>query len=32
MGIEVAAPKIKKIKEEKEESTKVEYSLTTFEN
>ena len=30
MGIEVAAPKIKKIKEE--ESTKVEYSFTTFEN
>lgn len=32
MGIEVVAPKVKKIKEEKEESTKVEYSLTTFEN
>ena len=32
MGIEVAAPKIKKIEEEKEDSTKVEYSLTTFEN
>ncbi len=32
MGIEVAAPKVKKIKEEKEESTKVEYSFTTFEN
>ena len=31
MGIEVAA-KIKKVKEEKEDSQKVEYSLTTFEN
>ena len=32
MGIEVSAPKTKKIKAEKEESTKVEYSLTTFED
>tara|TARA_Y100001963_G_scaffold3361_1_gene4472 strand:- start:311 stop:586 length:276 start_codon:yes stop_codon:yes gene_type:complete len=32
LGIEVSAPKTKKIKAEKEESTKVEYSLTTFED
>ena len=32
MGIEIVAAKAKKIKEEKEEPTKVEYSLTTFEN
>ena len=32
MGIEVSTPKITKIKQEKEESAKVEYSLTTFED
>ena len=32
MGIEVSTPKVTKIKQEKEESTKVEYSLTTFED
>ena len=32
MGIEVVAAKAKKVKEEKEDSQKVEYSLTTFEN
>jgi len=32
MGIEVSTPKIIKIKQEKEESTKIEYSLTTFED
>jgi len=32
MGIEVVAAKAKKIKEEKEDSQKVEYSLTTFKN
>ena len=32
MGIEVSAPKTNKIKAEKEESTKVEYSLTNFDD
>ena len=32
MGIEVSAPKTNKIKEAKEESTKVEYSFTTFDD
>ena len=32
MGIEIVAAKTKKVKEEKEDSQKVEYSLTTFEN
>ena len=32
MGIEVSAPKTNKIKEVKEESTKVEYSFTTFDD
>ena len=32
MGIEVSTPKTKKIKEAKEESSKVEFSYTTFED
>ena len=32
MGIEIVAAKTKKIKEEKGDSQKVEYSFTTFEN
>ena len=32
MGIEVSAPKTNKIKEAKEESTKIEYTFTTFDD